>query len=754
MDVRSHLAFFDSTAAGAMRVLDSPEFSGCGRIVFALWNEFAHDLLALAGTSHRFALLRSGVPADDTSSPLDIVEVLAPGDALLANATSAEAVSALLSQQLDVDGVAILAPVTEHFGRNRPLFLISIPKGGTHLLYRLAESLGYPPGVVHNDNPLPGNWYCVEYSNSHTVARDFFVDTTRRSPFGNRHHPFPRTPTILIYPNPLDVLVSEANYYHRDGATVFAGYLRHLDFEQRLLRLVDDPLLGSIRDRINNFVPWLDCENVIPVSFEELIGDRGGGCDATRDRLIWSLQLKLHVPGSPDRIGAKLFDESSPTFHEGRIGAFREKMGEEAFRRFFSLDQDFMSATGYAEAGEPGPDRVISVSARAEEFRSRPLRTSGADFSDTPFAVDWDFLGHNIVRFDGLYYALDRSAGPIDLVDLRARHLLSDLPSSHDLRLLQSMLSRKVAAPLQRSRHAHPEPDTVIQMSPKKVISLLLPTRGRPKLAERFFESVLAESAHPEAVEIILYVDDDDSGSHHLDHPALKIHRIIGPRLNMGEYNSRCLKEASGDIVVLVNDDMMIRTRGWDDMLRALDSSYADGIYLAYGNDLFKGGKLCTFPILSRRSCEVLGDPYPSAYRGAFIDYHLFDVFQRLRQMGHDRIRYLEDVVFEHLHFRAGKAEMDATYTQRDRFGDDPVFVELTELRAIASARLKSAINGVMPAPLHDRSRKLDNTLSMSAITRTFLLDNALPFRWRFFLWYWFLGRYAASRGWLKPLVH
>lgn len=449
MDVRSQLAFFDSTAAGAMRVLDSPEFSGCGRIVFALWNEFARELLALSDTPYRFALLRSGVQEDDTSSPLDIVEVLAPGDALLVNATSSEAVSALLLQQLDVDGVAILAPVTEHFGRNRPLFLISIPKGGTHLLYRLAESLGYPPGVVHNDNPLPGNWYCVEYSNSHTVARDFFVDTTRRSPFGNRHHPFPRTPTILIYRNPLDVLVSEANYYHRDGATVFAGYLRHLDFEQRLLRLIDDSLLlGSIRDRINNFVPWLDCENVIPVSFEELIGGRGGGCDATRDRLIWSLQLKLHVPGSPDRIGAQLFDESSPTFHEGRIGAFREKMGEEALRRFFSLDQDFMSATGYAETGDPGPDRVKSVSARAEEFRRRSLRTSVADFSDTPFAVEWDLLGHNVVRFDNLYYALDRAAGAIDLSDLRARGRLADLPSAHDLRLLQVLLSRKVATAL------------------------------------------------------------------------------------------------------------------------------------------------------------------------------------------------------------------------------------------------------------------------------------------------------------------
>ena len=66
------------------------------------------------------------------------------------------------------------------------------------------------------------------------------------------------------------------------------------------LALIDDPwLFGSFRDRMAGFVPWLEFSNVIPVSFEELVGARGGGDDATQRRLIWSLQLKLHVPGSP-----------------------------------------------------------------------------------------------------------------------------------------------------------------------------------------------------------------------------------------------------------------------------------------------------------------------------------------------------------------------------------------------------------------------------------------------------------------------
>lgn len=295
-------------------------------------------------------------------------------------------------------------------------------------------------------------------------------------------------------------------------------------------------------------------------------------------------------------------------------------------------------------------------------------------------------------------------------------------------------------------------------MASNPLISLLLPTRARPRLAERFFRSVVAESTHPESVEIILYVDDDDVESHHLDSPDVRVHRIIGPRLTMGQYNSRCLAEARGGIIVLANDDMVIRTRGWDDRLRALDASFDDGVYLAYGNDLFKGGKLCTFPILSRRTCELLVEPYPVAYRGAFIDCHLFDIFKRLSHLGVDRIRYLEDVIFEHLHFRTGKGELDTTYTQRGRFADDPDFLLLTDARRAAADRLWCAIQGrPLPAPIPftpDPNGMPPGMIgTIGFITRRVLLDGTLPLPWSSFLWYWFIGRQLAARGWLRPFV-
>ena len=159
------------------------------------------------------------------------------------------------------------------------------------------------------------------------------------------------------------------------------------------------------------------------------------------------------------------------------------------------------------------------------------------------------------------------------------------------------------------------------------MISLILPTRGRPALVNRLFASIAETTLHLDQVEVVLYVDEDDTGSHDLDSTDFCVVRIVGPALTMGGYNSACLEKARGDVLILANDDMVIRTPGWDDRIRAMNAEFDDQIYLGYANDLFKKSRFCTFPILSRRTCEILADPYPTAYRRAFIDVHLFDIF-------------------------------------------------------------------------------------------------------------------------------
>ncbi len=281
------------------------------------------------------------------------------------------------------------------------------------------------------------------------------------------------------------------------------------------------------------------------------------------------------------------------------------------------------------------------------------------------------------------------------------------------------------------------------------LISLLLPTRKRPARAQRFLQSVLETARYPEQVEIVLYADDDDPASHALACGGLDVVRIIGPQQSMGAYNSACLARARGDVIMLVNDDAVMRTHGWDEALLQLDAAIPDRIYLAYGDDQFKGRKLCTFPILSRRTCEVLLRPFHPAYRGAFIDYHLMDIFKRLEQSGPKRIFYLPAIVIEHLHYRAGKAAIDETYSARGRFDDDMLFAGLATVRAASLRLLANAIAGDATAPqtlpaFRPMGRPSSPFHAVWLFARIFLLDRELPKAWRIFLCWWFTARYMA----------
>ncbi|MET4736719.1 glycosyltransferase involved in cell wall biosynthesis [Bradyrhizobium japonicum] len=284
----------------------------------------------------------------------------------------------------------------------------------------------------------------------------------------------------------------------------------------------------------------------------------------------------------------------------------------------------------------------------------------------------------------------------------------------------------------------------------KKRISLLLPTRGRPDLVKRFLRSVVAQSTCPELIEVILRVDDDDIDSHGIVFDGLALKLVIGPRQTMGAYNAECLRHASGEITIAVNDDIIIQTRGWDEKVRELDASYPDGVYLGYGNDLFKGPELCTFPILSQRTCSVLAEPYPGIYKGAFIDVHLMDIFRRLEKRGYARICYAADIVFEHVHYRNNPDALDATYTDRSRFGDDLTFIALAGARRLEANRLLALVSGGSPERRCSPQQSAVKRTSLIGIwplcARKFLLDFDLPLSWRTYLFAWMVARYYFSR--------
>jgi len=347
---------------------------------------------------------------------------------------SASALDALLARFVLAEGVTLVGPQTDHFFGRRPVFPISPPKAGTHLLVTLLEAFGYQRGHTAPERPFGGVWYYLEFTNAHTGARDFFIDSVRRGLHGNRIHPFSSSPCVLIYRHPYDILASEAGYYHRDGNTAFAGYLSHLAMEDRLLRLVDDAwLLGSLRDRVGQFVAWLDFPNVFPVSFEELVGPAGGGDAALQSRSIWSLQLKLHVPGTPEDYAQRVFDPSSPTFASGQIGGHRGKFTAAVWAKLDGLGRDYIEAFGYG-ADSPFSERMF-------EFARRVPRYSKINHDETELLVEQNFLAHSIHRFKGNYIGIAHQRSGIQEQDVLVANDLATVRFLIEEKLLRQRLT-------------------------------------------------------------------------------------------------------------------------------------------------------------------------------------------------------------------------------------------------------------------------------------------------------------------------
>ncbi len=183
------------------------------------------------------------------------------------------------------------------------------------------------------------------------------------------------------------------------------------------------------------------------------------------------------------------------------------------------------------------------------------------------------------------------------------------------------------------------------------LFSFLIPTRQRIDLIHRLFQSILDTTAAIEGLEIVLAIDSDDDASKAISHDILQIKKVILPHgATMGTLNRACFNISSGRYVMLMNDDVILRTKNWDKIVSSAASLYQDDIVLIHVNDLLFREKLCTFPILSRRACLEIGVCL-SEYRRYRIDDHIYDVYNLLALLGHQRIVYLPDVVFEHDHY-------------------------------------------------------------------------------------------------------
>lgn len=194
---------------------------------------------------------------------------------------------------------------------------------------------------------------------------------------------------------------------------------------------------------------------------------------------------------------------------------------------------------------------------------------------------------------------------------------------------------------------------------------VIVPTRGRPQNAARL-AAAFAETDSLNA-DLVFVADHDD--------PELIAYHTAAPRLLVyrGETGNGlvpALNWAAGlyadiyDHLGFMGDDHLPRTAGWDaHVLGALDTSRPR---VVYGNDLLQGEALPTAAFLPSRMVRALGFMAPPVLRHLYVDNFWLDLGKAL-----GGLRYLPDVVIEHIHPAAGKTPMDERYAVVNAAGAD-----------------------------------------------------------------------------------
>lgn len=184
-------------------------------------------------------------------------------------------------------------------------------------------------------------------------------------------------------------------------------------------------------------------------------------------------------------------------------------------------------------------------------------------------------------------------------------------------------------------------------------ILTIVPSRGRPDRLALMVESYRATARLPGTTLIAVYDQDDPALPEYervdVDHMVLKDREGYTYSLNAAA------RDAWDDVEILgaFGDDVLFRTPGWDERVEEVLTSPG----IAYGNDLVHAAGHPTAIWMSSTISRALGWLALPYSRHLWVD----DAWKILGQQS-GTLRYMPDVIAEHMHPAVGKAEMDQTY--------------------------------------------------------------------------------------------
>lgn len=192
-------------------------------------------------------------------------------------------------------------------------------------------------------------------------------------------------------------------------------------------------------------------------------------------------------------------------------------------------------------------------------------------------------------------------------------------------------------------------------------IGIVCPSKDRARRFKEFAESAMALAEVPERVNIILVLDNNEVQ--------------LGPYWNIAEslpgvLLQRCpdkksvpglmdwgAKRAPCDLIMAGSDDIVCRTQGWDTALD--DAMWPDGLGCVYFNNGDGRDRVEHFAV-GKAWVDTVGYFMRPEFKHFCADQWVGDMAKAV-----GRAKWLSGVMFEHMHYKYGKAKLDASYKEK-----------------------------------------------------------------------------------------
>jgi hypothetical protein len=195
---------------------------------------------------------------------------------------------------------------------------------------------------------------------------------------------------------------------------------------------------------------------------------------------------------------------------------------------------------------------------------------------------------------------------------------------------------------------------------------VIVPTRGRPGNITRMIQAFDGTIAWADADLAVVYDADDPTRGEYqriAEQAGVAGHGVWQVEVSDWQPMVRKLEDAADQLaagytaVGFMGDDHAPRTVGW---AKAYLEALAElGTGVVFGDDLHRGQKLCTQWAMTTDIVAALGRMIPADVDHLYSDTSVMDL---AREAG--CLRYLPNVVVEHMHYVVGKAPEDAGYQQ------------------------------------------------------------------------------------------